>query len=75
MALIQRWACLYTSSILTYSAPALLAPKKLPGLWSGDEITVKAACDYFGGATVVQVDRNGYQEPMQIRWRIDYYFG
>ncbi len=51
---------------LTDFAPTLLAPKRLPGLWSGDEITVKAVCNYFGGATVVQVDRNGYQEPMQI---------
>jgi len=51
---------------LTDPAPTLLAPKRLPGLWSGDEITVKAVGNYFGGSTVVQVDRNGYQEPMQI---------
>jgi len=51
---------------LTDLAPALLAPKRMPGLWSGDEITVKAVCDYFSGATVVQVDRSGYQEPMQV---------
>lgn len=51
---------------ITDLAPTLLAPKRLPGLWSGDEITVKAVCNYFGGATVVQVDRGGYQEPMQI---------
>jgi len=51
---------------LTELAPGLLAPKRLPGLWPGDEITVKAACGYFGGATVVQVDRGGYQEPMHI---------
>jgi hypothetical protein len=54
------------SAVLTDIAPALLAPKKLPGLWSADEITVQAVFDYFGGATVVQVDRGGYQEPMQI---------
>jgi len=54
------------SAVLTDIAPALLAPKKLPELWSGDEITVKAAFDYFRGGTVVQADRNGYQEPMQI---------
>jgi hypothetical protein len=47
-------------------SPALLAPKKLPGLWIADEIAVKAAFDYFNGKTVVQVDRGGYQEPMQI---------
>jgi hypothetical protein len=46
--------------------PGLLAPKKLPGLWPSDEITVKAIFDYFNGSTVVQVDRGKYQEPMRI---------
>lgn len=66
------------AAVLTDVAPALLAPKKLPGLWTADlpaapdgtaqagEIPVKAVFDYFGGKTVVQVDRGGYQEPMQI---------
>jgi hypothetical protein len=45
---------------------ALLAPQNLPRLWTGDEITVKAVADYFSGSTVVQVEREGYQEPMQI---------
>jgi hypothetical protein len=47
-------------------APGLLAPKKLPGLWPGDEMTVKAVFDYFNGSTVAQVDRGGYQEPIRI---------
>lgn len=47
-------------------SPALLAPGKLPGLWSAEEITVETATKYFSGATVVQVERDGYQEPMQI---------
>lgn len=47
-------------------SPALLAPKKLPGLWPTDEITAKAVADYFSGSTVVQVERAGYQEPMQV---------
>ena len=51
---------------LTEITPALLAPKKLPSLWPEEEITVKAVLDYFGGKTVVQVERNGYQELMQI---------
>jgi len=46
--------------------PALLAPKRLPELWSGDEITVKDVSDYFAGGKVVQVDRGGYREPMSI---------
>ncbi len=44
----------------------LLAPTALPGLWSGDEITAQAVLDYFGGKTVVQVDKGGYQEPASI---------
>jgi hypothetical protein len=46
--------------------PSLLAPKKLPDLWKGDEISVKMAIDYFNGAMVVQVEREGYREPMHI---------
>ena len=44
----------------------LLAPKALPSLWSGDEITAQAVQDYFGGKTVVQVDKGSYQEPVHI---------
>jgi hypothetical protein len=54
------------AAVLTDIAPALLAPKKLPGLWTANEIAVKAAFDYFDGKTVVQVNRDGYQDPMQI---------
>ncbi len=64
------------AAVLTDVASALLAPKKLPGLWTADlpaeasaqagEIAVQAVFDYFGGKTVVQVERGGYQEPMQI---------
>lgn len=46
--------------------PDLLAPKRLPSLWQTDEISVNAVMDYFSGSTVVQVQREGYQEPMQI---------
>ncbi len=47
-------------------SPELLAPKALPSLWAGDELTAQAALDYFGGKTVVQVDKGGFQEPMPI---------
>jgi hypothetical protein len=46
--------------------PALLVPGRLPGLWPAAEITVQAMADYFKGGTVVQVERQGYQEPMPI---------
>jgi len=46
--------------------PLLLAPGKLPGLWTDEEITAKSVADYFSGSNVVQVERDGYQETMQI---------
>jgi hypothetical protein len=54
------------AAVLTDLAPELLAPKRLPKLWPSDEIKVKTVCAYFGGTTVAHVDRNGYQEPVQI---------
>ena len=46
--------------------PSLLAPKMLPDLWKSDEISVKMIVDYFNGDVVVQVEREGYWEPMHI---------
>jgi hypothetical protein len=46
--------------------PALLLPGTLPELWPGDELAVQAVLDYFGGGKVVQVQREGYQEPVAI---------
>jgi hypothetical protein len=56
---------------------ALLAPAKLPGLWPTEystdgstmqtgEIAAETLAEYFSGATVVQVEKGGYREPMQI---------
>ncbi|MEK6675065.1 MAG: DUF499 domain-containing protein [Planctomycetota bacterium] len=44
----------------------LLAPKTLPDLWTGDEITAQAVMDYFSGKTVVQVDKGGFKEPEPV---------
>jgi len=46
--------------------PEMLAPGVLPGLWSGEAITVGEVVAYFSGGTVVQVEREGYEEPLQI---------
>jgi len=54
------------AAVLSELEPTLLAPRKLPKLWPGDKITVLSVFDYFGGKTVVQIDRGGYQEPMLI---------
>ncbi len=47
-------------------SPSLLAPERLPDLWSTDAITVQAVMDYFCGTHVVQVQRDGYMEPLAI---------
>jgi hypothetical protein len=47
-------------------APSLLAPKVLPELWLADEITVQSVLDYFDGGKVVQVARDGYEEPVPV---------
>jgi len=46
--------------------PELLAPERLPQLWPSDEITAQAVAEYFNGSNVVQVEKDGYQEPVQI---------
>ena len=45
---------------------SLLVPTILPNLWKGEEITVQAVMDYFNGDTVIQVQQEGYIEPMPI---------
>jgi hypothetical protein len=44
----------------------LLAPKVLPDLWSGNEITAQTVADYFNGKKVVQVDRGGFKESVTV---------
>ncbi len=44
----------------------LLLPGKLPELWKGDKIAVQAVIGYFNGKTVVQVQHDGYMEPVSI---------
>ena len=47
-------------------SPQLLAPNRLPDLWTGNEIVAEDVLDYFAGGKVVQVDRGGFQEPVPI---------
>ena len=54
------------AAVLTELIPGVLSPNRLPELWSGDEITVKRAVEYFSGGRVVQIDRGGYQESLHI---------
>ncbi len=51
---------------LSEVTPAILAPGKLPGLWTKDEIAVKSVLDYFSGSRIVKVERDGYREQIHI---------
>lgn len=44
----------------------LLEPDKLPELWKGDTISVQGIADYLNGSNVVQVQRDGFTEPLPI---------
>jgi hypothetical protein len=46
--------------------PDLLVQNSLPGLWPTLEICVKQVYDYFSGQHVVQVQKEGYEEPRVI---------
>src|SRR5262245_14191101 len=46
--------------------PSLLLPGALPGLWAGEELAAGSLFAYFAGGHVVQVPRQGYEEPVLI---------
>jgi hypothetical protein len=46
--------------------PSLLELERLPDLWKSDAIAVQTVIDYFNGTNVVQVQRDGYMEPLPI---------
>ena len=45
---------------------SLLKPGGLPELWKDESITVQDVIDYFKGGNVVQIQREGYSEPLTI---------
>lgn len=51
---------------LSQLASPLLAEGRLPGLWKTPVIRVGDVYEYFGGGRVVQVARDGWDEPMSI---------
>jgi hypothetical protein len=59
-------AVLPEAATLTNLLPPLLQPGELPELWQEDTLTLKALRDYFSGSTVVQIQKQGYAEPMVI---------
>jgi hypothetical protein len=54
------------AAVLEEIQHALFEPERLPGLWTGDAITVQDVMGYFEGGNVIQIQRNGYMEPLAI---------
>ena len=54
------------AAVLTELAPELLEYRRLPGLWSSEEITVEDMTDYFAGGRTVAVPREGYEDTVVI---------
>jgi hypothetical protein len=52
------------SAELSHIEPSLLAPGKLPDFWKGTDITVADARAYFSGGKVINIARQGYDEPV-----------
>ena len=54
------------TATLSELPPNLLKHQELPELWSSDEITVQDVYDYFAGGHVVNIPKEGYEEPLSI---------
>jgi hypothetical protein len=54
------------SAELTEVQPDLLVRNNLPGLWKGEEVCIKDVYAYFSGENVVQIPKDGYEEPLII---------
>ena len=54
------------SATLSELSPGLLKHNELPELWSADEISVQDLYDYFAGGHVVNIPKEGYEEPLTI---------
>ena len=46
--------------------PGVLSPGLLPGLWSGDAVTVAGVVEYFADGRTVMAQREGYEEPVTV---------
>jgi hypothetical protein len=54
------------NAILSELPAGITAHNTLPGLWEKPTITLKDLLDYFSGRRVVQVQKQGYEEPLAI---------
>src|SRR5262245_29384891 len=53
-------------AVLAELPARLMAPDRLPGLWSSETLEVKQLRTYFSGATIMKVPRGGYEELFPI---------
>jgi len=53
-------------AVLTEIAARLLAPGRLPSLWTDGTTSVNLLRSYFSGAYVAKINRGEYEEPLQI---------
>jgi hypothetical protein len=53
-------------AVLSELHPSVLARGVLPDLWTGESLAVVDAIAYFSGGRTVMVQREGYEEPVQI---------
>lgn len=54
------------AAVLSELSSEILSPNYLPGLWEKSEVQIKELYSYFAGAHVVQVQKEGYEEPTII---------
>jgi hypothetical protein len=54
------------AAVLSEITPEILCQNKLPGLWQTPEINIHTLYTYFAGKHVVQVQKEGYEEPIII---------
>lgn len=54
------------SAKLTSLKPMNLIPGKIPGLWSGDRLTVKDLVDFFSGGKKMKISTGGYDEEIDV---------
>ncbi len=54
------------AATLSSLSPSLLAPGVLPGLWASPEITLEGVLEYFSGAHMAKIQREGYEEALAV---------
>jgi hypothetical protein len=58
------------AAALSELQPELLVQNALPELWAGAELCVRQIYDYFAGQHVVNIPKEGYQEPFVVPYAV-----